>query len=278
MHVKCPSGFAGEVRKLKGPEANILADRKAAKKGETYDKILKACWLETSDPGPYGAFLKEGEDTPPWTKILVCDRYYALAAMRIATYGADYFFPVQCTEGSCREKFEWEINIERDLPVYDLPQESIDKIAADENLFTCEIEGLAVEFKLMTGADERQASRRITQHRDELITTSLASRILSIDGCKRAMVNDKLKELGADSQWELLKLVEEVDGGIDQQIELECPECLHIFEFNLPFEGEGFWIPSSRKRTRLKRREARKGRTRTMGGEEPTTTEDQDPS
>ncbi len=270
MHVKCPSGLIGEVRKLKGSEANILADRKAAKKGETYDKILSACWLSTDGVGPYEDFMEEGDKPPPWGKILICDRYYALAAMRIATYGADYFFPVKCADRMCEEQFEWEINIENDLEVVDLPKETIEKIRAGDNAFDCEIEGLPVKFKLMTGKDEIQAGRRVTQNKDQLITTALSSRILSIgDIDKRPAVHEKIKDLGADSQWELLSLIEEVDGGIDQQIEIECPECSHIFEFNVPFEGAAFWVPSSRKRLKKKRKQARKGRTRRMSGETP---------
>jgi hypothetical protein len=271
MNVKCPSGLQGEVRKLKGAEANILADRKAAQKGEVYDRILSACWVKTTNAGPY-SFVEEGDKAPPWGKILVCDRFYALVAIRIATYGADYAFPVQCPATPCRTKFDWEINLERDLEVYDLPEESVEKVASGSAVFETSVGGELVRFKLMTGEDERRAGRIITKNRDQLMTTALSSRIVEVGDLSRTTEIDKfLKELDLDLQWDLLRAFEEVDGGVEQVIEIECPECSLQFEVTLPFEGEGFWIPSTRKQAKSRRSTTKTART--FGG---TTPEDSD--
>lgn len=268
MEITCPSGLRGEVRKLKGSEANILSDRKAAKKGETYDRILSACWTKTIDAGPYPK-IQPGEGSIPWDGILVCDRFYALTCIRIATYGSNYVFPAQCPVPVCGARFEWEIDLAKDLPVIDLPEASREQIRSGENRFETEVGGHTVHFKLQNGADEKRAGKRATAHRDQLMTVAVSSRILQVDDMTRkAEIDQWLKDTDLDLQWDLLKSFEEVDGGIEQTIEIECPECFKIYEVLLPFEGEGFWIPSTRKSRSKRRTTART--TRTIGGEEGT--------
>ncbi len=274
MEITCPSGLSGEVRKLKGSEANILSDRKAAKKGETFDKILIACWTKTEDPGPYEALgAAAGQPMIPWDKILVCDRFYALACIRIATYGSTFIFPTQCPSEACGIRFEWQIDLAKDLPVIDLPEASREAIRRGENRFAAKLGDHAIVFKLQTGSDEKRAGKRATQNRDQLMTVALSSRIIQVDDITRGQDIDQwLKDTDLDLQWDLLKDFEAVDGGIEQTIEIECQDCSRIYEVILPFEGEGFWIPSTRK-SRSKRRTTRRGKVRTIGGEETEETD-----
>lgn len=51
--ITCPSGLSGSIRGLKVCEERFLADRKLAKAGSVVDELLRACWEETTDPGPY---------------------------------------------------------------------------------------------------------------------------------------------------------------------------------------------------------------------------------
>lgn len=265
MIVKCPSGLAGSVRKLKGSEVDILSDRAAAKKGETFDKLLAACWEKTSNQGPYGFDL---EGSVPWSKILVCDRMYALIAIRVATFGAGYIFPVQCTGRACGEKFEWEINLTKDLTIYDLPAETLEKIKAGDNHFLTEVDGQEIGFRLLDGEAEKKVGKRVALHRDQLMTTALASRIVSIGGEPKnhVAVEAFLKEMDMDAQLALLSKFEEVDGGVDQVIEVECPHCMGRQTISLPLEAEGFWIPSSRLQRKQTRIAARQGTARRMDG------------
>ena len=281
MKVITPSGFAGEVRKLKGSEANILSDRKAARKGETYDKILRACWLTTDDPGPYENHgVASGSKNVPWGRILVCDRFIALASIRAATYGSSYWFPVQCGESGgrgCGYQFEWEVDLESQVPVYPLPEESIAKIAAGDNKFETELDGTAIVFKLLTGADERRSGKVLRKARTELFTTAIASRIVEVEGKDRRAVKDWLDTLDLDVQLKLLAQFEAVDGGFETEIEVECTECDRIQGITIPFEGEAFWLPRSLRRqsSEAKDRPTRKARTMsTMGKKETTSSEE----
>ncbi len=273
MKITTPSGFSGEVRKLKGSEANILSDRKAARKGETYDKILRACWLDTEDPGPYSNSGVSAEaKSIPWGKILVCDRFVILAGIRSATYGSSYCFPVKCGESGrgCGYPFEWEVDLETEVLLYPLPEESIQKIAAGNNRFETVLDGTSIVFKLLTGTDERRAGKDIRKNKSEIFTTALASRIVEVEGKDRRGIKSWLEGLDLDVQLELLGKFEDVDGGFETELEVECPDCDRIQTITVPFEGEAFWLPRSRKR---RSSEARGRKTRTMATMGKKTTE-----
>ena len=273
MKIVLPSGLAGEVRKLQGSEADVLADEKGAKKGETFDKILSACWLETSDPGPYG--IAEGVK-PAWHKVLVCDRFVALLGIRIATHGSDYTFKTHCQkkEGGCDHRFEWGIDLEKQLPIFDLPAESRDAIKAGTNRFETVRDGKRVTFKLLTGEDEWKGGKKLAENKNQLMTVALGNRILEIEGVHRSGIDGWLKRLGLDEQLELLADFEKVDGGVETSLEIECPECERPFEVSPPFVGADFWLP--RKQSRTKSRDGRTSRTLTSGSPEETTTKTSD--
>jgi hypothetical protein len=265
MIVNCPSGLTGEIRKLKGKEANILADRKLARKGETYDQILKGCWVNTIDPGPYERYgVTVGEEKLPWGKILSCDRYYALTSIRINTHGPEYSFKVQCgSDGSsgCGKRFSWDIDISKDLDIYDLPKESRLKISEKNNEFKVEKEGIVFTFKLLNGDDERRSNKLIQDRGDKLITSALEARIVSISKVENRRDHGKfLEDLDVNIQLELLDEFEKVDGGIDTSFEVECPNpaCGIQFEVSVPLEGSEFWLPHLKKKfSKEKSREKR---------------------
>lgn len=270
MEVITPSGLRGRVRKLRGTEANVLADRKLGRKGETFDRILEGCWVETIDPGPYD--FEPGTAKVPWSKVLVCDRFVTLVSIRIATYGSDFVFQAHCDDNGhgCGARFEWEIDLVNDLPLYDLPEESRKKIEAKDNRFECEIDGKRYVFKLQTGADERRAGKGLADRRDEMMTYAIESRIVEIEGVEKRKIGDHLKSLDLDLQLQLLDAFEAVDGGFDTQIEIECPKCDSVIDVQLPFEGAPFWLPRSRSR---KKSDAGRGRKRTLG----SATKDEEP-
>lgn len=262
MKVTAPSGLGVEVRKLLGAEANLLADRKAARKGTLYDKILKACVTGVHEPGPYTL----GESGAlNWDNVLVADRFYILVAIRVATYGSEYVFKSFCNP--CDEDFEWQIDILKDLEIYDIPEDSIEKFKAGDNNFETTLGEDAITFKLLTGKDEREAGQSIKDNKDKLFTTSLASRITKVNG-KRLdsfAMQDYLSKVGVDEQLALIDSFDEYDGGIEQRITIECPSCGREVSHSLPFEGGDFWTPSKRLRVKPKQSEKRKARKRTFG-------------
>ena len=144
--IVCPSGLAGRVRGLKGKEFKLLGDKKAVRSGEAFDKIKRACWIETSDVGPYSF------EEPRWNDVLVCDRFYVLIAIRLATYpDEEYPFKVYCENDKCQAPIDWEVPLD-ELPVKMLPKESRENFK-NGNKFPTTLGGKEIMFKLGTGKD-----------------------------------------------------------------------------------------------------------------------------
>lgn len=235
--IVCPSGLEGEVRGLKVKEANILADNSAARRNTTFDQILKSVWLQTTSPGPYAEPVN-------LQKVLQCDRFYIMLQSRIITFGAEYTFPVQCSHPGCRHKFEWTEDLNR-LRMKSLPDKSKEVFLAS-NRFQTTLDGKQVEFKLITGEDEAKMAKFSGKARDKLVSVSLASRIVQVEGVDS---NDRMKwieNLDMGEVRELLEQLDEVDGGVETTIEVECPACLNMMELELPFERD-FYMPRLRR-------------------------------
>src|SRR4051794_35511808 len=101
--IKCPSGLTGRIRGMKVREERVLADRKLAKSGGQVDELLRSCWEEALDSGPY--VFPDGK--ADWDKVLQGDRFFTLLMIRVLTYGPEYAFSVQCQSPACRARIEW---------------------------------------------------------------------------------------------------------------------------------------------------------------------------
>lgn len=243
----CPSGLTGEIRGLKGKEGKLLADRNAARAGSTFEKLLAGCWLQTTDASVYEMPESGILD---WSRVLVADRFYALLQIRSLTFGDDYAFSMQCRNASCREKFEWELTL-KDLPVRTLP-EAAKAAFKNGNRFEAKLprDGRSVWFKLMTGADEARAAVALKNARDGTLLTALALRIVEIENVvdkdKRAFLEDmEMADAAA-----LLDMFDEVDGGVETTLDVECPHCFGVQEVELPFE-KGFFLPRAKEKPQL---------------------------
>ncbi len=238
-NVVCPSGLSGQLRKLKAMEANLLADETNRRKEEALDSVLRACWLETHDPGPYA--LNDG--VLSWDDVLVADRFVAVLDLRIATYGRDYDFRLACEASDCRQRFGWHIDLADDLPRFELPSASVRGFTTG-NRFDGHFPGCdkAFVFQLQTGRGEREAAKRLKANKARRLTVSLASRIVEIDGVH---TNDKLRFLDAldmDDVTSALEQMDAVDGGVETTIEVQCEHCGLTQEVELPL-GKDFWLP-----------------------------------
>jgi hypothetical protein len=229
-----------------GKEGKLLADRNAARAGSTFEKLLSGCWLQTIDPGVYA--VPDGAPLD-WSKVLVADRFYTLLQIRSLTFGDDYAFSVQCKGAGCRERFEWELSL-KDLPVRTLSEDA--KAAfKDGNRFetTLPRDGRRVWFRLMTGADEARAAAVLKNGRDGMLLTALALRIVEIEGVTDKDKRAFLDEMEMADAAALLDKFEEVDGGVETTLEVECPACFGVQEVELPFE-RGFFLPRAKEKPR----------------------------
>lgn len=248
--VTCPSGLSGRVRALKVREANMLADTAAIRRGTTFDSVLSSCWEATGDLGPYApeVFIGTAEtktDKLDWSKVLVADRLVTMIQIRIATYGPMYAFTVQCGSPSCRKSFTWEIDLAKDVPIKLIPDYALAAFAngnrLETHIDTPDGSGLDLVFKLLIGSDESKA-RALRGSR--IMTDALAARIVEIRGTH---ANDRVRlieDFDMPIVRDILAALDSADGGVETDLDVECPECQNVIGVALPF-GKEFYMPST---------------------------------
>ena len=83
-------------------------------------------------------------------------------------------------------------------------------------------DGRHVWFRLMTGADEARAAAALKNGRDGALLTALALRIVEIEGVADKDKRAFLDEMEMADAAALLDEFEEVDGGVETTLEVEC--------------------------------------------------------
>jgi hypothetical protein len=240
--VTCPSGLSGRIRGLRTREERILADRRLAKSGGQLDEILAACWEETLEQGPYTF----GTGPTDWSKVLQGDRFYALLAIRIASYGPTYDFDVSCSNRECRASIPWTLDL-RTLPVRTLSDEGRAAFVSGRHFeVVLPRAGRRVTFRLLTGADERRMAAQRRTAGERPLSIVLGMRIESIEGVDARDKAAFIDELEMEDVTFLLGEFDRVDCGVETEISVECPECYGITRVELPFE-KGFFLPQRRK-------------------------------
>ncbi len=244
-----PSGLRGRIRGMKVREERVLADRKLAKSGGQLDELLKSCWEETVETGPY----QFGDKDTDWGAVLQGDRFFALLSIRALTYGPEYAFAVSCR--ACRARIEWEVDLTK-LPVRPLSPESRAALVAGNRFgATLPDAGKRVTFKLLTGDDERKLPALQRASPDRLLSAVLGYRVLDIDGVDPKNKRQFLEDLTLRDADFLVDEFDRVDCGVDTTIEVECPECREVQEVELPFDS-AFFLPGKDRTARRKARSA----------------------
>lgn len=272
MLIELPSGLKGEVRKIRGSETIELAERATSQgQGNSIGAVLRGCWLQTLDPGPY-AHAADGQG-PDWDRVLKGDLLAGLLALRAASVvdGARYDFHVQCT--ACKVRYGWTVlDLMNDLPVRRLPAESAERLraglpfqatAADPDgpqvlrAVTANAAGAAatpgthaLTFDLMLPAQDAvlRALMKSMGRKRATPVESLAAQTRTIDGEARSPAARQrfFKDLDLGELNRLRDLYDAADCGIDVDILTTCPEeCGWQQETALPF-GRTFWRPETR--------------------------------
>lgn len=238
MEITCPSGLTGIIRGMTVGEAGRMANRKAARRGDATDRILMGSWVETLDPGPY-TLAKDG--SLDWSKVLIADRFFATMMVRVATHGPDFDFRVQCE--ACQQSIDWFLKL-TDLPVKRVPKASLENFV-NGNRFETSVGGKVVTFRLHSGKDELKVQRAARLAEDPL-TAVLAHQIIEIQGEKNKI--HWIKNLGLATGFELREKFDDVDGGVESDIDVVCDECGTEQAVDLPFGRREFWAPSRKRR------------------------------
>ena len=244
--VKCPSGLTGRVRALKVKEERLFQDPKLLKSGGLMLEIVKRCWEETIDPGPYS--FPGGEIN--WSQLLEGDAAYLFFRVRALTYGEQYDITVQCA--ACNRAIDHTVDLLEDLRLQELPKSAYSAVGHDEPISVKAPDGRAVQFRLLRMSDQRsidmlQNTRQLTP-----ANARLAVRLIAVEGVGEHS-GPKIRwieDLTSGDAEELRDAVEAYDCGVDTALELTCPHCYFDQEQDLPLVGSFFQRRSRKKKRR----------------------------
>lgn len=243
LDVELPSGVNGRVRGLTGKEFRMLSDARRSRGGEVVTEILKACWVETVEHGPYKRFV--------WADAFMGDHVSGLIAVRRASFPPpdhEYEFDVPCQY--CGARIRWQIDL-GDLKQKKIPDATRAVLEKGQNEFVSEVGGVVFSFKLATARDAARAARLGRGNdRDRSMIASLATRILDVEGLEYgkdriASHEAWLEGLEALEIRNVLGAMEDVDFGVETGFDVQCQSCTAEQEVDLPF-GPAFFMPKRR--------------------------------
>jgi hypothetical protein len=263
MRIVCPSGFAGQARKLRGSEIQTIADRleedaTVADGTTTIAPLLGAVWLETTDSGPY-PFISEAEGLKPdWSRMIKADAISALFQVRIGSFrdGHLYEFPLTCP--ACKQRFNVPVNLPTDIldKAKPMPRATIEAIRTGAPLIAHLSDGREVKFRLPTMADDLPAAKirkqlvRAGKRQNDgaTVVDQVAMMITSVEGESHMDPRRTwlwARDLDLDEIYGLAEQFDAQSGGYDTIIHAKCANCKTPQEVDLPL-GRTFLDPRRR--------------------------------
>lgn len=228
-----PRGYAGDgvvhktvtMREMTGEEEDVLSQRKLSM-AKRMQKVLVSCTEklgEITEKTALDTAIKE---------LAVGDRVRLLLGLRVASLGGDYSFEILC--GQCDNRFNGHV----DLDSLDVTTGS----SADQNTFEAVLPGSGkkVKFHPMTGADEEKMSTSKLA-KESALSASIMARVTEVDG--EAVTVQVIKKLSMRDRNYLRRRFEEIEGGVETDIEVSCPKCDTEFKTMVDIGQPGFFFP-----------------------------------
>lgn len=240
--IKCPSGLVVVTREFLVKDEDLLADAKALRQGRSGINILNAITTQILDFGPYA---ESGGGKLNWSQVLQGDSMVILLKSRIETWGPEYLVRVPCD--NCRQPVAHEIDL-NDLPIKDLPESSLAHVTDPQNnplgckLPSC---GKRVEFKLLRCKDEKNLGKIQRQNKQALSSSLTRYRVTKIEGVKPPDIANFLRNMSGRDLVFLRSAFDDADGGVEQEIELECDSCGHVWPKDIQLSTD-FLFPKQR--------------------------------
>lgn len=263
--IEMPSGLTGHFRPLTLDDQDVLAEAaqpKAPKRvrDQVIERMLKDCWEETLDPSIYADKMPNPQILD-LDEMLSGDRMYYLVQLRNESWGSVIAVKARCR---CGEEIDQGIDLS-ELEVWPLPEASkqafIDDAELSVELPRC---GRTVHWKLLTGKQEKYASKIIRESPKKIASEAVALRVTRVsDFDPETRVDPETGEdlrgwLGKQHVGDIDVLREammEAEGSIETVVDIPCsdPDCFREIEFDVK-EAADFFGPSRARRRRRRSR------------------------
>lgn len=214
-----------QLREIKGREEDMLNSSKVPA-NKKLSSLLSGC-IERIGP-----ITDKGKIRVMVDEMMTGDRIFLLFALRRVSLGDD--LPVRENCPKCKANNFYIIDTS-DLRIQKM--ESPFKRVYDTTLPS----GKSARFRVATGTDEIAQSKMRVRNKEDLISTMILMRLELLDGESPTLA--AVADLGLRDRQALRKEFERVEGGIDLEVELDCPECGHEWKKDLDMRPD-FFFPS----------------------------------
>ncbi len=223
-----------EVKQMTAKEEDILTSRALIQKGLALDRLISSLIVD--------------KRISPET-LLVGDRNAIIIAARISGYGPEYDTKVTCPSCDTEQRFVFDIREPHVHNGGEIEREDITVVEVGDGVFetTLPATNLKVEFKLLTGKDEKEIlesteSDRKKKKAEKNVTRQLMAMIVSVNDSEllehRTYVAQNLPS--RDSRH--LRMAYRVaNPNVDLIQHFECSNCGHEADMEVPLSADFFW-------------------------------------
>jgi len=215
-----------KVHEITGYEEDMLANPKIPGNKKIND-LIASCVERV------GTITDKGQLSKVVKDLTVGDRLFCIFAIRRVTVGDAYTFKTACK--TCAASTSYTIDLS------DLKIQSMDDPYKRTHAAVLPSSKKKVTFTPMTGHGEEQLDQ-LNKKKTDSLSLAILMRVQEIDG-KRPNL-DTVKKLGSLDRSFLRKSFEQVEGGVETEVDLDCPECGASFKQELDVGQSSFFFPS----------------------------------
>lgn len=215
-----------KVREITGHEEDMLANPKMAT-GAKINGLISQCIERV------GTVTDRGMLAEVVKGMTVGDRLFAIFAIRRVTVGDLYTFEAKCPKCDAVGPYTVDLS-ELELKAMEDPYKRLYTVKLPKS-------GLEVSYHPMTGHDEAKLAQ-LDKKKTDSLSLSIAVRIDSISGEKPSLA--KVKGLSMADRMFLRGDFDKHEGGVNTEVELDCPSCSETFKQDLDVGQPSFFFPS----------------------------------
>ncbi len=221
-----------EIKQMTAKEEDMLSSRTLLKKGVALDRVIESVILNKAiDPD----------------QMLVGDKNAVIIATRVSGYGSEYTTQVTCPECGTSQSYAFDLN---EAVVTNGGQQDTALFTNNQNgTFTTVLPRtkLKVDFRLMTGRDEKQLlnqmenARKKRQH-EQAVTMQLRTMVVAVEGNNTPDAINYLIENMPSADSRHLRMAYKIAAPnveLDQQF--DCNECDYEQKMEVPLTADFFW-------------------------------------
>lgn len=213
-----------KVREITGVEEDLLASSNISA-GRKVTQLIGNCLESVGSITDKPELIKIARD------LVMGDRVFLMISIRRVTLGDLFPFEDECTLCNTKNLFSVNLSELKSKRMTD-PMKRVFDVALPS--------GKAARYHVMCGRDEETSSKAV-QGADRM-SIGIFVRLDRLDNAPPDM--NAVKNLGMRDRNFLREQFEEIEGGIETNIELTCPACGEDFETELNVGQSGFFFPT----------------------------------